>query len=252
MTENTSEYGAAAAGWQKPPLEDYQVGAAVHVWRVDLGAAASQGRLADDSLSDEEHVRAARLRRPADRDRYVGSHRALRIILARYLNILPEQIRYRASAQGKPGLAPGFDDSQLRFNLAHSGDLALVAVAQGREVGVDVEHFRPLPEVETIAERQFSAGEREALAKLPEAERPRAFFNIWSCKEAFIKAIGQGLAYPLANFSVPLAAIAGSRPARVESNASQDWGLRTLAVGTGYAGAVVAEGLLWEIRLWQF
>jgi 4'-phosphopantetheinyl transferase len=130
--------------------------------------------------------------------------------------------------------------------------LALVAVAAGREVGVDVEHFRPLPEVQQIAERYFSAREREALANLPEAERPGAFFNIWSCKEAFIKANGQGLTYPWQGFSVQLAPIAGQQPARVETGTSQDWGLRTLAVSAGYAGAVAVEGLDWEERLWQY
>jgi 4'-phosphopantetheinyl transferase len=182
----------------------------------------------------------------------VAAHSALRIILARYLNMLPERIRFQASAQGKPGLAPGLDSGGLRFNLAHSGDLALVAVAAGREVGVDVEHFRPLPEVAPIAERYFSASEREALAQLAEAERPAAFFNIWACKEAFIKATGQGLSYPLQGFSVPLVPAVGQRPARVQTGAGQDWSLRPLAAGAGYAGAVVAEGLDWELRLWQY
>jgi len=242
----------AGARWDKPPLENYALGDAVHVWRVSVDPASSRLRPAGDFLGDEEHVRAARLRRPADRERYVAAHIALRIILARYLNMLPERIRFQASTQGKPGLAPGLDSSGLRFNLAHSGDLALVAVAAGREVGVDVEHFRPLPEVASIAERYFSLSEREALATLAEADRPGAFFNIWACKEAFIKATGQGLSYPLQSFSVPLAPAAWQRPARVETGAGQDWGLRSLGAGAGYAAAVVAEGLIWDLRLWQY
>ena len=252
MTESVSAPGADGARWEKPPLEDYRIGTAVHVWRVSLGPAAGQLRVGGDILDNEEHVRAARFRRPADRERYVAAHSALRIILGRYLNVLPEQIRYVAGAQGKPGLAPGSDSSRLRFNLAHSGDLALVAVAAGREVGVDVEHFRPLLEAEPIAERNFSPAEREALAKLPEPERVGAFFNIWSCKEAFIKATGQGLSYPLQSFNVPLLRAAGQRPARVETGSTQEWGLRMLAVGKDYAGAVVAEGLDWDLKLWQY
>jgi len=252
MTETLSEYGAPGAHWQPPPLEEYELGNEVHVWRVNLAAGSQRLGPAGDSLSDEEHVHAARLRRPGDRDRYVAAHSALRIILGRYLNRLPEEIRYVANAHGKPGLALGFGNGQLRFNLAHSGDLALVAVAAGREVGVDVEHCRALFEVESIAQRHFSVEEREALAKLPDWQRPEAFFNIWACKEAFIKATGLGLSYPLQSFSAPLVAAMRQRPARVDTGASQDWGLRLLSVSTGYAAAVVAEELSWALRLWQY
>jgi len=228
MTETLSEYGAADTRWERPPLEEYELGSEVHVWRVSLAAGPQPLGTAGDGLSDEEQVRAARLRRPGDRDRYV------------------------ANAHGKPGLALGFGNGQLRFNLAHSGDLALVAVAAGREVGVDVEHCRALFEVESIAQRHFSVEEREALAKLPDWQRPEAFFNIWACKEAFIKATGLGLSYPLQSFSAPLVAAMRQRPARVDTGASQDWGLRLLSVSTGYAAAVVAEELSWALRLWQY
>ena len=141
--------------------------------------------------------------------------------------------------------------SRLRFNLAHSGDWALVAVAAGREVGVDVEQFRPMPEATPIARSQFSPAEVAALDTLVEAERPAAFFHIWACKEAFIKATGLGLSYPLHDFSVPLAPLA-ARPSAMQTNGGQTWGLMRLAPGAGYAGAVVAEGLDWDVLLWQF
>jgi len=258
MTETLSEYGAAGARWERPSLEEYKLRNEVHVWRVSLAAGSQPLGPAGDSLSDEEQVRAARLRRPGDRDRYVAAHSALRIILGRYLNRPPEEIRYVANPHGKPGLAPGLGSGQLRFNLAHSGDLALVAVAAGREVGVDVEHCRALPEVESIAQRYFSVEERETLATLPDWQRREAFFNIWACKEAFIKATGLGLSYPLQSFSAPLVAPAGQRPAQVETGAStlsgagQAWGLRRLSVSTGYAAAVAAEELSWALRLWQY
>jgi 4'-phosphopantetheinyl transferase len=239
-------------GWEQPPVEDYKLSGSVHVWRVTLVPAPAPLRLAGDILDDEEHIRAARLRRPADRERFLAAHSALRIILARYLNELPERLRFVTSPQGKPALAPAFSGSRLRFNLAHSGDVALVAVAAGREVGVDVEQQRPLAEVSQISERYFSPSERDTLARISAADLPAVFFNIWSCKEAFTKAIGQGLGYSLASFSVPLADLSGQQPARVQASGGPAWGLRTLAVGQGYAGALVAEGLDWPMSMWQF
>src|SRR5258707_4214034 len=102
MTETMSGQGAGGARWEQPPIEDYALGTAVHVWRANVGPAARQSRPTSDFLSDEEHVRAARVRRPADRERHLAAHSALPIILARYLNMLPEQIRYLSSTPGKP------------------------------------------------------------------------------------------------------------------------------------------------------
>jgi 4'-phosphopantetheinyl transferase len=250
MPEFTNISGGAAR-WERPPVEHYQLGGAVHVWRASVRQSAQQLREAAEMLSDAEHIQARRFRQSADRDRYVAAHSVLRIILGRYLNEVPAHIRFVTGPQGKPGLAPEFQASRIRFNLAHSGDWALVAVAAGREVGVDVEQFRPLPEAAPIAERQFSPAEVEALNSLTEAERPAAFFQIWACKEAFIKATGLGLSYPLRDFSVPVGAPA-ARPSLIQTNSGQGWGLLGLAPGNGYAGAVVAEGLDWDAALWQF
>ena len=250
MTESMSA-SSAAARWEKPPVEQYQLGAAVHVWRVSVRQTPQQLRDAAEMLSDTEHIQARRFRQPADRDRYVAAHGALRIILGRYLNEVPAQIRFVSGAQGKPGLAPEFQASGLRFNLAHSGDWALLAVTGRREVGVDVEQFRPLPEAAPIAERHFAPEELAALADLTTDERPAVFFHIWACKEAFIKATGLGLSYPLREFSVPLRPMT-ERPVPVQTGSSQTWGLMRLAPGAGYAGAVVAEGLDWGVMLWQF
>jgi 4'-phosphopantetheinyl transferase len=250
MTESMGTSGTAAARWERPPVEHYQLGAAVHVWRVNVRQSPLPLREAAELLSDQEHIRARRFRQTADRDRYMSAHGALRTILGRYLNESPAQIRFQQTTQGKPSLAPEFQASRLRFNLAHSGDWALVAVAAGREVGVDVEQFRPLLEAAPIAKRYFAPDELAALEALTDAERPAAFFHIWTSKEAFIKATGLGLSAPLQSFSVPL--LPAARPALIQTGAAQAWGLRRLALGAGYAGAVVTEGLDWDVALWQF
>ena len=251
MTASAGSSAGPAVPWEQPLIEHYQIGVAVHVWRVSLRQSAQQLRAAEEILSDQEHVRARRFRQAADRDRYLAAHGAVRTILGRYLNEVPAQIRFVTGAQGKPALAPVFQSSQLRFNLSHSGEWALVAVAAGREVGVDVEQFRLLPEVEPIAERNFALEELAALSDLNADKRPAVFFHIWACKEAFIKATGLGLSYPLRDFSVPLRPMT-TRPVPIQAGGDQAWGLMRLVPGPGYAGAVVAEGLDWDARLWQF
>src|SRR5438094_10495422 len=94
-------------------------------------------------------------------------------------------------------LAPPYYLIGLRFNVSHSKSLGLYAVTRDRRVGVDIERIRPLPDLDEIAERVFSPEERLALRRLPPARRPEGFFNCWSRKEAYGKAIGYGLAPPL-------------------------------------------------------
>jgi len=224
----------------------------IHVWRAKLPAAPGRMAALADDLDGDEQARAARFVFARDADRYRAWHGALRRILARYLNVAPDRVRYVFGHNGKPALAPGFTPGGLRFNLAHSGDMALVGVALGREVGVDVEQTRPLLDAESIAERYFSARERAALADWPAAERPAAFFKIWTGKEAFIKATGHGLSLPLDSFSVPANLAPGaSAPVSVDG-AGPAWAVRWLEPGPGYAAAVAAEGLSWEVACWQF
>jgi 4'-phosphopantetheinyl transferase len=132
--------------------------------------------------------------------------------------------------------------------------MALIAVAIGREVGVDLEHIRPLSDAEAIARRFFSPAETAALLSVPEYARIRAFFNCWTRKEAYIKAIGDGLTFPLDQFEVSLAPGEAAelqavhpRPAEV-----QRWKMADLDAGEAYAGALVAEGRDWSLHCWQF
>jgi 4'-phosphopantetheinyl transferase len=167
--------------------------------------------------------------------------------LGRSLQIEPREIQFVAGAQGKPAIAGGPE-----FNLAHSGDVALIALARDRAVGVDVEQVRAMPDADGIAARFFSAGEQAALAALPAAERQAAFFNIWTRKEAFIKATGAGLSFPLDGFTVSLGAgeddcllSAAGGPA-----VAARWRVQALSAPPGYAAAVAAEGRDWRLRLW--
>lgn len=172
--------------WSPPP-DSLRLGPQdVHVWLLRLGSPPRQAWLA---LGDEERRRAGRLR-GVRRERYVSAQFQLRQVLSQYLGATAQSLRFVRAPRGKPALAQPWGD--LRFNLSHSNDRALVAVASGREVGVDLELCRGIDAV-GLARRFFSAPEAAALADLSEAERQARFFRLWTAKEALGKAAGMGI-----------------------------------------------------------
>jgi len=146
-------------------------------------------------LNLEERARALRFVRPRDRRRFLLCRSALRRILGRLTGIEPERIGFRAGPGGKPELEPERNASgTLRFNVTHSADLALIAVSDGREVGVDLERIRPIKEAERIVESYFTREEISEFLHLAPEDRPLAFLRGWTRKEAILKAKGVGLA----------------------------------------------------------
>jgi len=200
-------------------------------------------------LSVDERDRAARFHFRRDASRFVVSRAALRIGLADCLGVEPGLIGLRYGPHGKPELAPPFDRFGLRFNVSHSESLGLYAVTRDRRVGVDIERIRPLPDLDEIAERVFSPEERLALRRLPPARRPEGFFNCWTRKEAYVKAIGSGLAHPLTRFTVSLAPGAPARLEHVDDDpdAPERWRLETLVLDPGHVAALAVEGLTTQI-----
>jgi len=188
-------------------------------------------------LDDEERARSMRFIRSSDRRRFVLAHAALRLFVARCLDVHPAAVRYENGVHGKPRLGPGLPS--LEFNLSHSGRSGLLAVARDRPVGMDVEQVRDVPEALSIADTHFSAAERQVLWSLPAAERRGAFFRCWTRKEAMVKAIGEGLGRALGSFDVDLAPGAKSALTRFDgrSGSLTGWSLRDLTAPPGYAAA---------------
>ena len=221
----------------------------VHVWRIDLDRPDSGGA----ALSADERSRADRFHADRDRQRFTASHAALRKILGLYAGCRPHELTFEVGRHGKPALA-GLPGTRIAFNMSHSGTLAVVAVAVGRSVGIDVEEVRPMVERDAIIARFLSARERSDFARLPETLRTAAFFRAWICKEAYIKAIGTGLATPLDAFSVAvdpreppgLLDVAG------DPGEAARWSIRDLDLGPGYAGAVMAEGTGWSLLCYEY
>jgi len=206
-----------------------------------LDVGAGELRAAAALLSDAERERAARFAFQHDCRRYIVARARLRELLGARLAVQPQAVEFSYGPHGKPALAPRFADSALCFNVSHCEDVAVHALAVGREVGVDVEVVRALPDADAIAARFFSPRESEAYRALDPHHRPAGFFNCWTRKEAFVKALGDGLAYPLNRFDVSLAPGARARILRVGNTPGErcGWALQSFAPGPGVVGAVV-------------
>jgi 4'-phosphopantetheinyl transferase len=241
--------------WSFPPPEFTLPENEVHVWRVPLVAPASEIERLRKVLADDERQRADRFRFPKDRHHFIISHGALRILLGRYLDMPPEQIRFDYNKYGKPSLARTIGDDSLKFNLSHSGKLALYAFVRQREVGIDVEWMhRRIDQAEQIAERYFSAAENDVLRALPERLKREAFFNCWTRKEAYIKARGRGLSLPLDQFDVSLRP---GEPAKLfatrdDPQQALRWTMQAINPGEDYIAALLVEGDGWQVKYWQF
>ena len=195
----------------------------------------------DGILDERERATARRFVFERDRVRYVAAHTATRLVLAHYLDMAPDAIRYEIGAYGKPRVANASVD--VRFNLSHSGERGLIAIALRRELGVDIEHHRPV-DILTLAERVFSAAERAALRAVGPERRLEAFYRVWTRKESFIKARGDGLNCPLDAFDVSLADDGAQLLGECRAGAADDrrWTVVNLPAGPGYSGALTVEG----------
>jgi 4'-phosphopantetheinyl transferase len=231
----------------------------VHLWRLDLAAIASNEVRWQSMLSDEEKQRASRFHFTVDRQRYVTSRAVLRMLLAAYLGIgpgiEPSEIAFSYSAKEKPLLAPPHADSGVMFNLSHSAEVALLAFTRRRRIGVDVELIRPDIELDRIARRFFSEREQKELSTKKDEDKASAFFRCWTRKEAYIKAVGDGLSLPLAQFDVTLEdadkdknLLLATRP---DASEAGHWLLREVPAGDGYAAALCVEGNDWQLHDWH-
>jgi 4'-phosphopantetheinyl transferase len=210
----------------------------VVIARLDIGAEAADASAA--LLSCEERQRAGRFAQVRDRRRFTVARARLRELLGARLAAAPEAIELEYAAGGKPRLHPRFG-GDLRFNVSHYEDVAAFAFANGREVGIDLEGVRSLADADAIAGLAFSPREHRTYLALAPEQKPRAFFNCWTRKEAFVKALGEGLRHPLHRFDVSLVPDEPARLQRVGSTPGDScgWVLHAFTPGDQLVGAVV-------------
>ena len=241
----------ARTGLSLPLPQAYQV----HVWAAWLDLPASAREEYQKVLSIGELDQASRFHFDRDRNRYVSAHGVLRQVLGSYLGRPAASLEFERGTNGKPGLAAEARSCGLQFNLAHSEALALIAVALDTPVGVDVERIRGLPDGEQLVTRFFSHREASDYRLLPEHQRTEAFFNLWTRKEAWLKATGEGIAHLLDQVEVTFRP---GEPARLLSLSQgfpqpSDWSLFDLSPAPGFAAACVVAGSRAEpeCRCWE-
>lgn len=209
----------------------------IHIWTMPTKASDAVVAQFRRVLSEDEAKRAARFRFSHLRDSFVITHGVLRHLLARYLSLDAARICFNYGDKGKPGLASA---GNLQFNLTHSGGIAAVAFTTGCQLGIDAEHIRPVEEMQQIANRYFASDEAAELMLLPEDEREAGFFRCWTRKEAYIKAIGDGLSCALDSFQVTLLPNVPPRLVHIEGDrvAAEMWSLHDLSLAPEYVAAL--------------
>ena len=248
------EASQAECLWARPSAAYSLPRDEVHVWRAKLNWPAECIAQWYQALSLDERERADRFHFPADRTRHIIGRAVSKILIAHGLGVTAADITFEFGARGKPYLASDPCKSSLKFNISHSGDYVVVALAYGRELGVDVERMRTDFDPDGIAERFFSKRERLNLAALPASAKHDAFFACWTRKEAYVKARGDGLNLPLEEFDV--AFLPGQEARLLETRhdpaESCRWTLRNLDVGELHKAAIAVEGSCVRLNCWEW
>ncbi|MBE9105759.1 4'-phosphopantetheinyl transferase superfamily protein [Nostoc cf. edaphicum LEGE 07299] len=232
--------------WLPAPTDLTLLPDEIHVWCIDLEQPETKLQSLAATLSSDETSRAERFYFQEHRQRFIAGRGILRTILGRYLGIQPLQVEFNYQQRGKPVLADTFADSGLAFNLSHSQGLGLCAVNCTREIGVDLEYIRPMSDLEALAKRFFLPREYKMLRSLSPNLQQEVFFRYWTCKEAYLKATGDGLSQ-LEQIEVSLTL---TEPAKLQI--AEDWSLFELVPANNYVAAVAVANLGWDLKCWQY
>jgi 4'-phosphopantetheinyl transferase len=201
-------------------------------------------------LSPEEKTRADAYGNAGTRERFVVTRTALRCLLARSLGIVAGDVKLICEPGGKPRLAD--PSSSLEFSVSGSHDRAAVAITEGCRIGVDIEKSRSLPDLEGLSRQVLSAIEVAAFDLLPHDERPVAFLQYWTCKEALAKALGLGFGLPFESFSIGIGRDGSTRLVQApEGEQAADWTLTRFEPEAGYYAAVAYRDRERPIRIEQ-
>lgn len=241
-----------APSWDSPPSKINLTTQEIHLWRGDLNVEFSKIEQLEKNLAPDEVKRANRFHFAKDRQHFIAGRGFLRKIISLYGKLEPHELQFNYGSHGKPILANSTVANKLAFNLSHSQGLALYAIGYQCSVGIDLEHIRPIKDVENLAKRFFSPREYDLIASLPPMERQKAFFQFWTCKEAYLKAIGEGLG---GLEKVEVALKENACPQLLETvgkSTASDWFLHQFIPGTDYLATVAVNRQNRIFRYWDF
>jgi 4'-phosphopantetheinyl transferase len=237
--------------WLNPPDNLILIEDEAHIWRADLKFNECFKSSFLKLLSPDEKSRAHKFRFIKDSMNFIIARGILRSLIGKYLEINPAEVSFRYSEFGKPDIA---DNHFLQFNISHSQNIALFAFTKKLNVGVDVEFVNPDIEVKDIAAKFFSPNEVSNLFALPEKKHTLGFFNCWTRKEAFIKAVGEGLSFPLNKFEVSLEP---DEPVKLlatdwEPKDVSKWSIYSISPAANFVGGLAIEGVVEKIKFWNW
>ncbi len=226
----------------------------IHVWRAALDQPSLVMDTLERTLSGDERARATRLIFERDRRFFIACRGILRSLLGAYLHVDPKEVAFRYGTHGKPFLMEQFSEDNITFNLSHADGLALIAITRKRQLGIDIECVRPIPEAATIARQFFSPAENTAIQSLPPDDQITAFYHCWTRKEAWLKAMGSGFSNALDTFDVSVGP--GEPAALLSVRGSPDepahWALQTLTPAPGFVSTVAVEGHDWRLMSYEW
>jgi 4'-phosphopantetheinyl transferase len=234
----------AAPSFGPPPSDLRLMSDEVHIWlgMLDRHEAATNAHL--QTLAGDEIARAGRFHFDHDRKRFITRRGALRTIMGQYLGMDKRDVMFEYGKHGKPAVAGACNRENIRFSIAHSAGVALMAFARSHDIGIDIERIRPVPEMDGVVERFFSAGEKAHIRGLPLHERREAFFRVWTRKEAFVKATGEGLSRSFETFDTMRAPGSQAAGRTIDEDLMEilDRSLLPPEPARAYAGALAVDG----------
>ncbi|GGZ71083.1 4'-phosphopantetheinyl transferase family protein [Algibacter mikhailovii] len=223
----------------------------LHLWYISLNETFKYINFFNNILSQDEIIKASKFRFDKDKNCSIITRGALRLLSGMYLNMSPENILFKYGDYGKPD----FDiETELKFNVSHSGNMAIIGFVLNKDIGVDIEKIKYDFEVMDIVDNYFSQLEIESLKKLPIQEHNQGFYRCWTRKESFIKAKSQGLSFALDSFSVSLDSDDKAQLLETHWNSDEkeSWGLFSFSPDTDYLGAVTVQSTIEQIEYFNF
>jgi 4'-phosphopantetheinyl transferase len=239
--------------WDSPP-EDLELDAGyIDVWRTQIDLPEDEIDSYVATLSQEEQDRAARFTFPDKYEEYVVSRGLLRKALAHVLKQPATEFQFEYTDSKKPYLPIKYANKTVSFNISHSHGQALVAISLDRNIGIDIEKIRSDVEYEKLALRFFSEAEHHELMQISADERARSFFAIWTRKEAFVKAIGKGIAFGLSEFDVNISP--EEPPVMLATRWNPEdvslWSMATIDAENNFMATLATDGGEFQLRHWQ-
>lgn len=222
-----------------------------HLWRVAIDQHQDQYAAYRKLLTQEELVRADQYRFEKHRICYVVARAVLRLLVGKYIEVDPRDVVFSYIKNGKPLVV---NQKGIQFNVSHSENYILIGFVKDYDLGVDVEYTKQPIEVQTIAASFFSKEEVAMLVSLAEEYQTQAFYNCWTRKEAFIKALGDGLSFPLDQFVVSMDStkVATLLETKWNQKEKQKWSLKSIEVDRDYIGALAAKGQIHKMELLEY